>query len=58
MNPETQQLLRDMNAKMDVANAKLDDLKSTAAKSGAVAGGLAGGIVATAIMVIKAKLGL
>lgn len=59
---ETTALLREMSAKMDVANEKLDRLETTAAKSGALAGavsgGVAGGLVATAVVVIRAKFGL
>ena len=62
MNHDTEKLLKDISRKMDVANEKLDRLKNDAAKSGAWAGALSGGVsgalVSGAIMAIKAKFGL
>ena len=49
------ELLIEINRKMDVADAKIDALKLHAAKHGAVAGAISGGIVVTAIEYIKIK---
>ena len=49
------EILLEINRKMDVADAKIDALKLHAAKHGAVAGAISGGIVVTAIEYIKIK---
>ncbi|EBC4877343.1 hypothetical protein C2W27_14445 [Salmonella enterica] len=51
-------LLEDMNARLVRIEGNLDDVKHVASKSGAIAGGIAGGIVATSIMFVKALAGL
>ncbi len=63
------EMLREIRAKQDETLEKQDkmdtrldqihdDCKRVAQKNGAVAGGLAGGLVATGIALIKAKFGL
>lgn len=63
------QALKEIQAKQDVTIAKQDDLekhikqihddcKKTARTNGAVAGGIAGGLVSATVMYIRAKLGV
>lgn len=56
------QLLLDISNKTDAIDLKLDTVRAEVIKkgamAGAVAGGISGGIVATAIAVIRTKLGL
>lgn len=51
-------LMEEMNARLVRIENNLDDVKRTAFKSGAIAGGVAGGVVATAIMFVKALAGV
>ena len=63
------QALKEIQAKQDVTIAKQDDLekhikqirddcKKTARTNGAVAGGIAGGLVSATVMYIRAKMGV
>lgn len=63
------QALKEIQEKQDVTIAKQDDLekhikqihddcKKTARTNGAVAGGIAGGLVSATVMYIRAKMGV
>ncbi|MGU9776177.1 hypothetical protein ACV3J7_07215 [Salmonella enterica] len=55
-------LMEEMNERLKGIETNLEEVKHTAAKSGAIAGtitgGVAGGLVATGLMIIKATIGM
>jgi hypothetical protein len=56
------EILTDINHKLERIELNISHIQTTAtrrgAMAGAIAGGLSGGIIATAIVLIKARLGL
>lgn len=55
---EALMILRRMDGRLERMEGQIEQVRSTAIKHGAVAGGVAGGIVSLGIAFVKAKLGL
>ncbi len=55
---ESLRLLRKIDGRLDGLESKIDRSHRTAVRHGAVAGGVAGGMVSLGIAFVKAKLGL
>ncbi len=57
-SPEVIQLLISIDKKLDRLDARTEKIEARAITKGAIAGGVSGGIVATAIAIIQSKFGM